>query len=83
MSATRIGRRGQIVLPKEVRQKIGVKEGDQIAFIIDGDQVVIKPITKSLLDIRGSVKVNGEQNFEKIRRDVLTKRAEKASGNEK
>ncbi len=83
MSAIRIGRRGQIVLPKEVRQKIGVKEGDQIAFIIDGDQVVIKPITKSLLDIRGSVKVNGEQNFEKIRRDVLTKRAQKARGNEK
>ncbi len=83
MSAIRIGRRGQIVLPKEVRQKIGVKEGDQIAFIIDGDQVVIKPITKSLLDIRGSVKVNGEQNFEKIRRDVLTKRAQKAGGNEK
>ncbi len=82
MSATRVGRRGQIVLPKEVRQKIGVKEGDQIAFIIDGEQVVIKPITKSLLDMRGSVKVKGEQNFEKIRREVLTKRAKGAGGNE-
>ena len=82
MLATRVGRRGQIVLPKEVRQKIRVEEGDQIAFIIDGEQVVIKPITKSLLDMRGSIKVRGEQNFEKIRSEVLIKRAKRAGGHE-
>ncbi len=77
MLSTRVGRRGQIVLPKEVRQKIRVAEGDQIAFIIDGEQVLIKPITHTLFDLRGRVKVSSKQNFDSIREEVKTKRAQK------
>ncbi len=75
MLATKVGRRGQIVLPKEVRRKIKVAEGDQIAFVIDGEQVVIKPITHTLLELRGRVKVSGRQDFDSIRKQVKTKRA--------
>ena len=74
MLQTRIGRRGQITLPREVRRRIKVDEGDQIAFIIEGEQVIIKPITQSLLDLRGSVKVTREQDFEAIRVEVTAKR---------
>ncbi len=77
MLVTRVGRRGQIVLPKEVRTKIKVAEGDQIAFVIDGEQVVIKPITHTLLELRGRVKVSGKQDFDSIRKQVTTKRAAK------
>jgi antitoxin PrlF len=75
MLQTRVGRRGQITLPREVRRRIKVNEGDQIAFIIEGEQVIIKPITQSLLDLRGSVQVTGEQDFNAIRSDVAAKRA--------
>ena len=75
MLYTRIGRRGQITLPKEVRRRIKVEEGDQIAFVIDGEQVVIKPVKQSLLDLRGSVPVKKEQDFSAIRKQVITKRA--------
>ncbi len=74
MLSTRVGRRGQITLPKEVRRKIHIEEGDQIAFIMDGDQVVIKPITQTLLDLRGSIPVSGEQDFDSIRKKVITER---------
>lgn len=77
MLSTRVGRRGQIVLPKEVRMKIRVAEGDQIAFIIDGEQVIIMPITQTLLDMRGRVRVSGSQDFDSIRKQVKTKRAQK------
>lgn len=77
MLATRVGRRGQIVLPKEVRTKIKVAEGDQIAFVIDGEQIVIKPITHTLLELRGRVKVSGRQDFDSIRKQVKAKRAAK------
>jgi AbrB family looped-hinge helix DNA binding protein len=77
MLATRVGRRGQIVLPKEVRTKIKVAEGDQIAFVIDGEQVVIKPITHTLLELRGRVKVSGKQDFDSVRKQVKAKRAAK------
>jgi AbrB family looped-hinge helix DNA binding protein len=75
MLYTRVGRRGQIVLPKEVRMRIQVAEGDQIAFIFDGERVVIKPITHTLLDMRGRVRVSGKQDFDTIRRQAKTKRA--------
>ncbi len=75
MLFTTIGRRGQITLPKEVRRQIHVEEGDQIVFIIDGEQVVIKPVTQTLLDLRGSVLVSGEQDFDTIRKQVIAKRA--------
>ncbi len=82
MLSTRIGRRGQIVLPREVRRRIKVDEGDQIAFIIDGEQVIIKPITQTLLDLRGSVPVSGEQDFDTIRKEVTAKRAKRGSRDE-
>jgi AbrB family looped-hinge helix DNA binding protein len=75
MLQTRIGRRGQITLPREVRRRIKVDEGDQIAFIIEGEQVIIKALTQSLQDLRGSVKVTGEQDFDAIRKEVTAKRA--------
>ena len=77
MLATRVGRRGQIVLPKEVRKKIKVAEGDQIAFVIDGEQVVIKPITHSLLDLRGRIRVSVKQDFDAIRAQVKAKRTQR------
>lgn len=79
MTQTRIGRRGQITLPREVRRRIKVDEGDQIAFIIEGERVIIKPITQSLLDLRGSVNVSGEQDFDAIRKEVTAKRAQRDS----
>jgi len=82
MLATRIGRRGQITLPREVRRRMKADEGDQIAFIMDGEQVVIKPITQSLLDLRGSVSVTDKQDFDAVREQVLTERAKRGSGNE-
>ena len=47
--------------------KIQVAEGDQIAFILDGEQVVITPITHTLLKMRGRVRVRGRQDFDSIR----------------
>jgi antitoxin PrlF len=79
MLQTRVGRRGQITLPREVRRHIKVGEGDQIAFIIQGEQVIIKPMTQSLLDLRGSVEVTGEQDFDAIRKEVIAKRAQRDS----
>ena len=76
MLTTRLGRRGQIVLPKEVRIKIKVAEGDPIAFVIDGEQVIIKPITHSLLDLRGRIPVSKVQDFDSIRNHVKKKRSQ-------
>lgn len=82
MLNVRVNPKGQITLPREIRRKLNIKSGDQMAVILDGDQIVFKPFTTTLRDIRGSVKVSGEQDFEKIRADVLAKRVRGTANNE-
>jgi antitoxin PrlF len=73
----KIGRRGQVRLPKAIRQSTNLKEGDQIAFILHGDRVILQPLTQTLLDMRGSVPVSGPQDFASIRRQVIANQAKK------
>lgn len=83
MITTKVGRRGQITLPSQVRRQSGIKEGDRIALILQGDQVILRPLTQTLLDLRGSVPVTGEQDFNAIRRQVLVERARRGSKDER
>lgn len=39
-----ISSKGQITLPQEVRQRLGVGEGDKVEFTFDGIQTVVKPV---------------------------------------
>ena len=75
MLNVRVNLKGQITLPSEICRKLKIKPGDQMIVILEGEQIVLKPLTKTLLDMRGSIKVKGEQKFDKIRHEVLKKRA--------
>lgn len=78
MIIVRIGRRGQITIPRQVRQALNLQEGDTLAVIPEGGQAILKPITQSLLDLRGSIQVSGPQDFEAIRTEVIAQRAKRA-----
>jgi AbrB family looped-hinge helix DNA binding protein len=70
MLTVKVGRRGQITVPRKVRQALDLKEGDGLAFIIEENQVVLQPISQTLLDLRGSIPVKGPQDFAEIRKQV-------------
>ena len=65
-----IGRRGQMTVPREIRRSLNLREGDRVAFIRRGDEVVLQPLTNTLLDLRGSVPVTEAQDFDAIRNQV-------------
>lgn len=83
MVTIRVGRRGQITIPREIRRSLDIQEGDAVAFIPDGDRAVLRKIEKTLLDMRGSVPVPEVQDFEKIRGQVLADRARKNASDER
>lgn len=83
MITTKVGRRGQITLPRKIRQQTGIHEGDHIAILPQGDQILIRPITHTLLDLRGSVPVDAPQDFDAIRQQVLQDRSQKAVSDER
>lgn len=78
MLTIKVGRRGQITIPSEIRYAIGLQEGHLLAISQEGDQVILRPLTKTLLDLRGSVAVDGAQDFDAIRQKVVAERAGKA-----
>ena len=41
---TKVSSKGQIVIPKELRQ--GIKEGDKLVVIRNGDQIILKKADK-------------------------------------
>ena len=79
----KVGRRGQITLPRPVRLLLNLQEGDQVAFLRRDDEIVLQPLTQTLLDLRGSVPVTGPQDFTAIRQQLLEARARKVAADEK
>jgi AbrB family looped-hinge helix DNA binding protein len=79
MPSTRVGRRGQLTIPKAVRQSLGLVEGDRVAFVERGGEVVLRPVRQSLRDLRGSVPVEGPQDFDAVREAVRHDRADRLS----
>jgi AbrB family looped-hinge helix DNA binding protein len=46
MEVAKITCRGQITIPIDIRKKLGVKEGDKIIFIEDGNRIVVANAAK-------------------------------------
>ena len=78
MTTAKVGRRGQITLPKAIRKSLKLKKGDRIAFVMKAGEIVLQPVTGTLMDHRGSIAVEGPQDFEAIRRETLSPRADGA-----
>ena len=67
MDVGKVGRRGQIILPKAVRERLSLEEGDRLAFVLRDGEIVLQPLNRILRDVRGSVAVDGPQDFEAVR----------------
>lgn len=35
--------KGQITIPQEVRQRLGLRQGDQVEFVAERGQIILKP----------------------------------------
>lgn len=44
---TKVGRKGYIILPKAIREAVGIDEGDEVVIEIR-DGIVIKPVKKKI-----------------------------------
>ena len=39
----RVGPKGQVVIPKELRDELGIQPGDEVSFWRHGDHVAVRP----------------------------------------
>jgi len=48
--------KGQVTVPREIRNRLGLKSGDKVAFTMLSDgTVVVRPKTRRLTDLAGSL----------------------------
>lgn len=40
----RVGAKGQVVIPKELRDRAGLHPGVEVAFELDGDRIIVSPL---------------------------------------
>src|SRR5271165_1665161 len=53
--------KGQVTVPREIRDRLGLKPGDKMAFTMLSDgTVVMRPKTRRLADLAGSLTRSGQ-----------------------
>ena len=56
MAKSKLTSKGQITIPKEIRDYLNVQEGARVIFVMRGNDVVLKVARGTILDLKGSVK---------------------------
>ena len=44
METTTLTSKGQVTVPKAVRQQLGLRQGTRVTFVIEGDHAVLRPV---------------------------------------
>ncbi len=66
----KISKKGQVTIPKSIREKLGIEPGDRISFNIRGEEAVIYPEIeeplKEMKELRTKVRFDKEEIDEMI-----------------
>lgn len=74
-------RKGQVTIPKAIRDRLGVKEGEKVFFVVRDEEVVLKVVKGTILDLKGSVRPSAHpEDFDTIRQAVKQTVAKKVAG---
>jgi antitoxin PrlF len=78
--AATVTSKGQVTIPKQVRDELGIHAGDRLVFRVEGHRAVIAR-TPDLLDLAGSVPIPASRrgsSWEEVRRTTRAARAGRA-----
>lgn len=68
---TRVTRQGQATIPKPLRDKYGIAEGDEIAYIDMGDHIEVVPKIKNPLEVLRRLAIPEEKTVREVREEAL------------
>ena len=54
--------KGQVTIPKEVREHLGIDTGDRLSFVVQEDgSVMVKPLTRHVRELVGLLRRPGQR----------------------
>lgn len=77
---TTITQKGQITIPKFIRDFLGLSASDSLVVTLEGRKIVATPVKRDFLTLYGSVKHKGKiPDLKKLRQQTMRKMAENAA----
>lgn len=70
MVVSTITSKGQTTIPKEIRELYHLKAHDRLLFKPEGDRIIIKPISGTILGLKGAFPVKKKINFHRLRKKM-------------
>jgi len=43
-SKTKVSSQGRTVIPVEIREKLGIREGEEVEWVLQGEAIVVRPV---------------------------------------
>lgn len=75
MKTVRVLSKGQITIPKKLREKLGIKIGEKLIIEEREEGILIKK-TKTIFDIAGTIKIKENISIEDLIEEARTKMGE-------
>lgn len=69
MPEATITSKGQVTIPKEIRDRFGLKKADKVKFEVEGERVILHFVTGNILDAR-RVRVKEKMDIRALRRQA-------------
>jgi AbrB family looped-hinge helix DNA binding protein len=70
VAIVRIGPKGQVVLPKEVRDRLGIAPGDRVVVDVEDGEVILIPVrVRTVSDLVGILRTHRAVDPREARRD--------------
>ena len=67
MSTATVTSKGQVTIPKDVRDALNLKKGTELTFVVQQDgSVLVRPKTRSLRDMMGMLKTDRHVTIEEM-----------------
>ncbi len=76
-AAARVTSKGQVTVPKAVREALGIREGDEIVFRVEGNRAVLAR-TRPFLELAATIRVPAAKRnvaWDEVLRRTRTDRA--------
>lgn len=71
-----------MTLPRDVRARYGLEEGQSVAFVVKNGELTLVPLRKTLFDFKGAVQSRETSDIEAIREQVAADQAERVATGE-
>jgi len=71
MRAATLSSKGQVTIPRAIRERLRLQPGDRVMFVVREDEVLLEPVSGSILDWYGALTGSAVPEWKTLREEVM------------